>query len=341
MSQIDLPLWARAAAVGLLLFASWWLLDTEAVRNLIGDGTALVSLGIIAISILRGMHLPLGLWPQGPWRKEFLIPPAPALGLIIAILIVLSRARDANALASSIDFGTGTAIVAGAVCLGFSIAFIKQRRFVPWYGLAFGLACIPLVSLVGLELILSDNGSSFGCIASIDRIDDATGEKSIECAVGWFRAFIFFAAVGIPARLVTEEVAFRRLLIGSAAGAGVAVILGSAVFAACWYLIQFWAGVGTVQIVVMGGIGALSAGCLYVLSSSLTVSALFTGVYSAAYLMIASGGFVIAEGAPSIFRQVTWVTALLVALVLLVLVFRRNGLLGNLAPTRNPDASSN
>ncbi len=62
MSQRDLPLWARGLAAALLIIASWWLVETDTLRGAVGDSIALVSLGIVTVSILQGMHLPLGLW---------------------------------------------------------------------------------------------------------------------------------------------------------------------------------------------------------------------------------------------------------------------------------------
>lgn len=340
LSQHDLPLWARGASVGLLLFATWWLLDTEAIRDIIGASTGLLSLGVISIFILQGMHLPLGMWSTGPWRSRFSVPAVIAVGIVIAAVLLVSRAREADALGAYLDVGMGVAVVAGTVALGFSLAYVRQRPYLGWYAIALGLGALPVVGAL-LSVLGGEGGTGFPCLAMVDLAEQTDGRQT-ECVVGLVQALLFFVAIGIPSKLMTEEIAFRRLLIGSAAGAGIVGIVGSAAAASLWYAVLAWAGIASGPIVVLGAIGAVSAGCLYVLSRSMIVSATFSGVYAAGYWVVqvveVSEGLDVsgALNTPNV-----WIPALVSALVLTLVVYRRNGVLGNLNPAHQVNAASN
>ena len=118
MSQRDLPIWARGVAAGLLLFASWWLFNTEGIRSVVGDSIGALCLGVIAASILQGMHLPFALWPDGPWRKQFSVPGVVATAAVLAIMILIPRAVRSDVLASQLDVGYGIVVVVGNVVGG-------------------------------------------------------------------------------------------------------------------------------------------------------------------------------------------------------------------------------
>ena len=125
MSQHDLPLWARGLAAVLLIIASWWLVETETLRVAVGDSIALLSLCIVTVSILRGMHLPLGLWPEGPWRSQFSKSVVVAVAVFFGICFVLFD-PSSEALVEGIDKGVLVLAVIGVVAWGFSWAFVRQ-----------------------------------------------------------------------------------------------------------------------------------------------------------------------------------------------------------------------
>ena len=338
MSQRDLPIWARTVAAGLLLFASWWLLNTEAIRSVVGDSVGALCLGVIAASILQGMHLPFALWPEGPWRKQFSVMAVIATAAAVATFILIARVVQADVLADQIEIGNGIAIVVGAVGLGFAVGFVRQRRYLAWYGIALGLALFPLV----VELImgaLRGNAVTTGLCFFSSPLDQPAGSPMDGCAVALVPALLFLSAIGVATKVITEEIAFRRLLIGMAPGAGLLSVLGSTVTAFLWYVVLIRSGVGGTGIVVLGSLGALSAGCIYVLSKSLLVSALFSGVYTAGFwsLSLSTPAGVTTEiGAAS---PTMWISASLMSVALATIIAKQNGFYGNLREAASTDAS--
>ena len=338
MSQRDLPIWARGVAAGLLLFASWWLFNTEGIRSVVGDSIGALCLGVIAASILQGMHLPFALWPDGPWRKQFSVPGVVATAAILAIMILIPRAVRSDVLASQLDVGYGIVVVVGAVGLGFAVGFVKQRRYLAWYGIALGLALLPLAIELVVGSLSASGGTTGICFFSLPQIQTA-GNPLDGCTVAMVPSLLFLTAIGATSKVVTEEIAFRRLLIGITPGAGLLSILGSAATALLWYVVLFRSGVGGTDIIVLGTLGALSAGCIYVLSKSLLVSALYNAVYTAGYwsLALAASGSArtgIGTASPSM-----WIAASAISVALAAIIAKRNGFFGNLREAASTDAT--
>src|SRR5207302_10220439 len=97
---------------------------------------------------------------------------------------------------------------------------------------------------------------------------------SLEPGAFW-PALAFFLVVDGAALLVTEELAFRRALIGDPGVAGVGSIAFAAVAFGLWHAVQPGYDGATLGTFVGTAIGGFIAGCLYVLSRSLTVAAVF------------------------------------------------------------------
>lgn len=314
MSPRDPPLWARGVAAGLLLFASWWLLDTDSMRDTIGDSVGALCLGVIAASILQGMRLPLGIWPEGPWRKRFAIPAVVGTALVVAALLLVSRVAPIDALVSQVELGTGISVVVGAVALGFVVAFVRQRRYLAWYGIAVLLGITPFAS----ELLLGTTRVGINVLPSL----------------------AFLTAIGTTSKLVTEELAFRRLLIGVAAGAGLLSVLVSSIAGLGWFFLLSRLGVGNGELVIMGTLGAVSAGCVFVLSKSLVASALFSAVFFAGHMSLTFASTTVGTPAEALRTPATWIAAFIVSAVLAGVVVRRNGFFGNLKETVQTDVTS-
>lgn len=317
MSPRDLPLWARGAAGALLIFAAWWLVSTAAIRATVGPSVALVSLGVVAAFILRGMHVPLDLWPRGPWRG--VMPPGGVLatGLGFAAVIVLMRPPELSPLLRLLDGGVYVLVPAGAVAWGVALALVRQRSYLPWYGGAAAAALAPLV----LSLVWGGG-------------DPATPVSGVAWAAS-LRTLVFAATVGAAAGLVTEELALRRLLIGQPADAGLAVVVLAGVVAAAWHAVVGTAlhGGGLPPVWVSVAAGSFAAGALYVLSGSLLVSALCNA-------LVFGGAMALEVARPALQPAVTLVPQVAVALLLLGLVARRNGLLRGLTANRETHALS-
>ncbi len=332
MSQPDLPLWVRGLALVLLLFAAWWLLATDVLRDTIGDSVGLLGLAVISVSILRGMHLRLGIWPEGPWRSKFATLSVVATALVFAVLILLAGWSASPVLSDRVDVGTAVLVVIGAVFWGYSVAFVKQRAFLHWFALAVGVAIVPLMA----QLVSSAGEAGFCFVAT-----GIEGAEAVElrCQAALLPSLTFLLAVGAATGLVTEELAFRRILIGGTGGAGLASVIAAAAAVVVWYALMVQTDIGTGSMVWLGGLGGVIAGCLYVLSRSLLVSACFNATFMGGFWAMALSWSTAGESSPGIsVEPAAWIAAAAAAAILAVLVHRKNGLVGDSLSSESIDA---
>jgi hypothetical protein len=90
-------------------------------------------------------------------------------------------------------------------------------------------------------------------------------------------------AVYAAMSLVTLELTFRRVLIGEPTRGGLALVAMASVPYGLWLVLVTPSTAGLDGPLWLGMVGAVTAGCLYVLSESLLVSALYTGATLAGY----------------------------------------------------------
>lgn len=312
MSPRDLPLWARGAAAALVLFASWWLVHSPALSTAVGASAGWIGAGVVAAFALRGMHLPLGLWPEGPMRTVF--RPGWVIGTsgVFAVLVLLAHPATSPPLASWFDRGAYALVVIGVVGWGFAVAFVEQRPFAAWF-IAAGVA-----ALVPAAAALFAGAGTQACWF-------ATDASQVPCVAGVVQAAAFTGAVITAAAFVTSELAFRRLLLGRAAGAGLILVLASAVVAALWQVVLDPSAVDGMRLAWWAG-GGLAAGSLYARSGSLVVSSLYMGLLAAGDAAVRYGTSVPDQGHDTPMLSVH----LAAALVLAALVVRRNGVFAGL-----------
>ena len=329
MSRNDPPIWVRAVAAVLLLCASWWLLKTDVLLDVVGESIAAIALAIVAFPVLRGMHLPFAIWPEGPWRPRFGMGGLIGIAAGIGILLLVARLGMTDSLAASVDGGMFALIALGTVFWGFGIAMVRQRTFLRWYGMAALLALTPLlVGVVATRLGIGGGTPDQICIWNAGQ--GASDSEFPGCGAGIMPAFLFILAVSLPALLVAEELAFRRLLIGTARQTGLAWVLGAAVVAAAWYWLLARSGLIDGSMALLGGVGAIAAGSIYVLSGSLMVSTVFS-----ACLLASAGSIrfaVVPSGPdPNQMPQLPvslWISSVLIAAALAFVVVRRHGFIG-------------
>jgi hypothetical protein len=301
----------------LLLVASWWLLQTDSTLGIVGPSIALVGLAVVAASILRGMHVPLGLWPEGPWRARFSLWIVAAVALGFA-LVVVATDPEAESLTRPIDRGMFLIVMTGVAAWGFAWAFVRQRGALAWYGVAFGAALVPVV--VGIVVIAIQGRDSTTCLLS------ARGDL---CDASAVEALGFTLAVHVAAVLVTLELTFRRLLVGQPERAGLVLILVAAALFGAWTRLIGAEGFVLGPPVWLGTLSAVGAGCAYALSRSLLVSSVYTASVFAGYQALVHGVPRLPEGGTEL-TAFGWTYPLVhlgIVVVGAVAVARRRGLL--------------
>jgi hypothetical protein len=271
--QRDLPLWARGVVGGLLVIASWWVLGTGAAQHLAGESVAILMLGVVSASSLRGMHVPLGLWPDGPWRTRF------SLGIVVAVAVAFASVMvladpETPALLAWIDRGVFILVAVGVGVWGFAWAFVRQRPAAWWYGIATAAGVAPLLAGV-VEIAAAPGGL---CLLGADQVRNCSG--------GAVRVFGFLLPVYAALSLVTIDVTFRRLLVGWPDRADAVLVTASALLFGLWVAVV---GLDVPIVAIpwwVGALGAATAGALYALSGSLLVASYFTGLLFAAHMAL-------------------------------------------------------
>lgn len=313
MLSSDMPLWARGAAVPLLVLGSWWVRETEALRNVAGETVGLAALSVMAVFILRGMNLQLGLWPTGPLRPELDLKVVALVALSFALLVLAPQPGTNPVLTGLVD-PAGLALASvGVGAMAVSTGLVEQGPSARWYALAAGAALVPVMVPVAANV-----GSGELCLVS--------SNPRSGCQVGLIRALAFGTAVAVPIAFASLELTFRRMLLGRTAGAGVIVVLGGALAASIWWVLA-WGGDWNVEL-WLWVLGAVAAGGLYALSGSLLVSALYSGLLLGSQLAAAAAGVGAVGPGEGTVGWVAVAAHLAVAAGLVVWVFRENGLLG-------------
>ncbi len=313
MSPPDPPVWVRGVAAVLALVASWWLIHTDAIRGLLGDSVAALSLGVVAVFVIRGTHQPLGLWPNRHRRDGFSMAWAMAAAGSAAALIALAgtsaNVTETVRLLLVENPGTMLLVIAGTVALALGVGLVRQRRYARWYGLA---------AISGLTPVLLSAMLGWAPLSSV------TAQVRTPGLLGFF----FWIVADTSRVFVTEELAFRRMLIGNPDRAATIGVLAGAAASAAWLAIIGPEASSTALQLVHGFSVASVAGGLYVLSRSLLVATLYHGVYAALLtcFVFPVGSIPGSAGEPPV-GTVVFTAA--VAVLLVAFVARERGLIGS------------
>ena len=319
LSPRDLPLWARGAAVLMVWIAAWYVPRSESLTTTVGFSSLEVSAGVVAVSLLLGMRLPLDLWPQQPARAGFSLPFAIVLATVMGGVIVLARSSEVPTVLAETDRGLLVAIVAGGTVWALAWGRIQQRIYLRWYGIAAAVAMLPFIArMVAVAL-------------------HPMGWPTIHWTT-FFQVAAFFFVAGSAAALVTQELAFRRILIGQAGDAGLAVVLIAAVAFGVWRAAVPDPAGGILTAALNGTLHGVVLGSLYSLSRSLLVPAVYHGASTAGMRAFDLGSEgAMPNGSPIVVGMV--VTGV-VAAILAYQVMRRSGFMGLLTRRQVPDAPS-
>jgi hypothetical protein len=306
----DLPLWARALVGGSLVIVSWWFLSAEGIRGIVGSSVGVVVLGIVSASSLRGMHLPLGLWLDGPWRQRFSVGVVVVVSVVFSTVMVLADPQAPSALAL-IDRGAFGLVLVGVVGWGFTWSIAVQRGYVGWYAIATVAGLAPFFTGVLTQGLTVPDGL---CLVSADPAGGCEGSA--------LRVLGFLVPAYAAIALVTIELTFRRLLIGAPQDASALIVLASGLVYALWtamvgpdaplVAVPWWLALS----------GAVTAGCIYALGGSLLVSSLYTGLFYGSHMAMLAGrpsGAASGVGAPNV------VMVVILAAGMIALVVQQRG----------------
>ena len=289
--------WRLALATALLALA-WGAPRLGGVLAAAGATAVSLSAGIAALAVLLLARQQLGLWSDGPRAGA----PEPLRGLAVGCVLATTLLADGNvARARGLwagDWSAVAALLAGTAAWGAVIARGGQATLWRWYALAAAVALVPVTATI---VVLRP-----------------------AIAVGPFLgAMLFFAAVDAAVLLVTEELAFRRALVGRPSAAGLGSIAFAAVVFGLWHVVQPGYGGSPLWSFVGISLGGFITGCLYVLSDSLTVAAAYHALHNAP--LKALDGAVVAAGQGRIASTLGLTLSATLALSLGWLVGRRGG----------------
>jgi hypothetical protein len=306
----------------LVLAAGWFAGRSEKLISALGYSVVEVSAGVVAISILLGMRLPLDLWPRAPKRERVSLLAAVAVAVGMGGLIVVSRPLGVSGILLETDRMAVLAIVAGATAWALAWGVTNQAAFLRWYGIAVLVAAVPILFAVALDTV------RYGELPDV--------------RVGLFlQVACFFLVAGAAGSLVTQELAFRRLLIGQSGDAGLIVVVVGAVLFGLWRAMIPETMGGFSQTLLTMSLGGLVMGSLYLLSRSLLVPALYQGVYSG--LVRGLQLSTVEPGSSEVYTDKIWlpmiVATAVAAVVLGYNVLQRAGFLGTLKQHRETDAA--
>ena len=259
LSSRDLPLWARGTTAAFLMLGAWFSTQYQSFIAMVGGSVVEISAGVIAFSILLGMRLPLDLWPRAPRRETFSIPLAILVALVLGGLILVATSTRLPAAFLETDRSAVAVVVVGGTAMALGWGRVRQRAYARWYLVAAICAVVP-VTLGMLGLAVRGEVSSFN--------------PSV-----FLQAACLFSVIGAAGSLVTQEIAFRRLLIGQSGDAGLIVVLMAAAVFGLWHAIIPTEGT-SVPSVLQGTANGVVLGSLYILSRSLLVPAAFHGIQS-------------------------------------------------------------
>ena len=246
-----------------MLLAAWHIPRTEQLVAFMGYSALEISTGVVAIAILLGMGLPLDLWPLHPARARFSQMAALATAVVLGVLMIASGPSDLPAGMIETEKGLVVAVIVGSAVWSLAWGQVRHQMVFRWYGIAVLAAVAPVV--IGLITMAAQDG----------------GLPPLRTGV-LLRVAAFFLVVGSTTALVTQELAFRRVLIGQAGDAGLATVLVAAVLFGAWNAVAPDPPGGALQAAVLGSLRGVVLGCLYSLSRSLLVPALCHGAWLAA-----------------------------------------------------------
>jgi membrane protease YdiL (CAAX protease family) len=299
-SSPDLSWRARLALAVALVITAASLPRLAAVRQLAGGTAVPLAAGVCAVVALVAARLPLGFsWgPAGSHRAAPEVARGFAVGAACAAALIWQGNDVLLARLWRDDRAASLALLAGVAAWGAAVAATRQRALWRWYGVATAAALLPAVLLIAVL-------------------------RPVVPSSGFAAAFVFFLVADTTVAFVTEELAFRRALVGPPDSAGLGALALMAVVFGLWHAVQPGYGGAPLGTLLGTALGGFVAGCVYVLSGSLTAAALYHGLHNAP--LKALGGAPIATGRAGLASGLAFASTAALAIALGWLVWRRGG----------------
>ena len=296
-SSPDLPRRARLALAALLLLSAWGLPRLPGAAILGGTLVPLAA-GILGLAFLIAGRRPLGLWSGTRLRPV----PAVSRGVVVGCLLAIALIVDGNVMRAAalggVDVAAVVALVAGADAWAATAARAPQRPLGRWYLAAAAVALAPVLVLLGI--------------------------LHPRLALGpFFAATVFFLAADVCVLFVTEELAFRRALLGAPAALRLPELALGALLFGGWHALQPAYGAAPGWTLVGTAVGGFVMGCLYALSGSLSVAVVYHALHNAP--LKALGGAPVATGQGGLAGALALAGTGALALGLGWMVWRRGG----------------
>src|SRR3989442_15041887 len=213
-SSPDLSRRARLALAAFLVVTAWSLPRLSGVQRLAGGTAVSLAAGACALVVLLAAGLPLG-FSWGPARSRRLVPDVAsgfALGAACAAGLIWDGNDARLAQLWRDDRAAAVAGLAGVAAWGAAIAATRQRALWRWYAAAAVAALLPEALLIA---VLRPAAPS-----------------------GFAAAFAFFLVADTAVAFATEELAFRRALVGPPDAAGLGARVFMAVVFRLWHALQ-------------------------------------------------------------------------------------------------------
>ncbi|PYP17236.1 MAG: hypothetical protein DMD52_04915 [Gemmatimonadetes bacterium] len=299
-SSPDLSWRARLALAAALVITAASLPRLAAVRQLAGGTAVPLAAGVCALVALLAARLPLGFsWgPAGSHRPAPEVARGFAVGAACAAALIWQGNDALLARLWRDDRAASLALLAGVAAWGAAVAATRQRALWRWYGAAAAAALLPEVLLIAVL-------------------------RPVVPPSAFAAAFVFFLVADATVAFVTEELAFRRALVGSPDSAGIGALALMAVVFGLWHAVQPGYAGAPLGSLLGTALGGFVAGCVYVLSGSLTAAAVYHGLHNAP--LKALGGAPIVTGRAGLASGLAFASTAALAIALGWMVWRRGG----------------
>src|SRR5207247_11214458 len=255
-SSPDLSRRARLALAASLVVTAWSLPRLSGVQRLAGGTAVSLAAGACALVVLLGARLPLG-FSWGPARSRRLVPDVAsgfALGAACAAALIWDGNDARLAQLWRDDRAAAVAALPAVAAWGAAIAAPRRRALWRWSAAAAVAALLPEALLFA---VLRPAAPS-----------------------GFAAAFAFFLVADTAVAFATEELAFRRALVGRPDGAGLGALLFMAVVFGLWHAVPPGYGGAPWGTLLGTALGGLVAGCCAGHSGSLGPGALSHGPHN-------------------------------------------------------------